>query len=302
MKILITGGTGFVGSFLSKELIKKGHEVTVIGSCHRTSQDKGGLRAVYADTTKKGQWQEELKAMDIVINLAGASIFNRWTKTYKQQIYDSRILTTRNVVEAMTGNRTQTLISTSAVGYYGSRGDDILTESEPVGCDFLASVGKDWEYEALLAEGKNIRTIVGRFGVVMGKGGGALKQMVTPFKWFLGGHMGSGRQWFSWIHIEDIVNCMLFAIENQEFQGTANFCSPNPVTNHELSKILGDILNKPAILPAPSFGLRLILGEFADTLLSSQRAVPDKLLKSGFVFKYPHLKDALQNLLDKPQI
>lgn len=299
MKILITGGTGFVGSFLSKELIKKGHAVTVIGSRLRASQGQGGLRAVSADTTKKGQWQEELKDMDIVINLAGASIFSRWTKSYKQKIYDSRILTTRNVVEAMTGSQPQTLISTSAVGYYGSRGDDVLTESEPGGNDFLASVGKDWEHEAFFAEKKNIRVVAGRFGVVMGKDGGALQQMVTPFKWFLGGPMGSGRQWLSWIHIEDLVNCMLFAIENPEFQGTANFCSPHPVTNHELARILGELLNKPAILPSPSFGLRLILGEFADTLLASQRAVPDKLIKNGFVFKYPDLKNALENLLDK---
>ena len=159
MKFLITGGTGFVGSFLTQQLLENGHEVTVIGRSSAPVVRSGRLHAISADTTRKGSWQNALKDVDAVINLAGMSIFHRWTSAYKQQIYDSRILTTRHVVEGMTGDRPQTLISTSAVGYYGSRGDDILTEAEPCGADFLSLVGKDWEHEAFEAEKKNVRVV-----------------------------------------------------------------------------------------------------------------------------------------------
>ena len=169
-----------------------------------TNARPGRFLSIAADTTRKGSWQNSLKDADVVINLAGMSIFQRWTSAYKQRIYDSRILTTRHVVEGLTGDRPQTLISTSAVGYYGSRGDDILTEAEPSGTDFLSRVGQDWEHEAFEAEKKNVRVVAARFGVVLGRSGGALKQMITPFKWCVGGPMGSGRQWFSWIHIADL--------------------------------------------------------------------------------------------------
>jgi hypothetical protein len=234
--------------------------------------------------------------VDVVINLAGMSIFHRWTPAYKQQIYDSRILTTRHVVEGMTGDRPQTLISTSAVGYYGSRGDDILSEAEPCGGDFLSLVGKDWEHAAFEAKEKNIRVVAARFGVVLGRSGGALKQMITPFKWFVGGPMGNGRQWFSWIHIDDLLAGLMFMLENPEIQGPVNLCSPAPVTSGELARTLGTVLGRPAVIPTPSMALRLILGEFADTLLASQRAIPEKLIASGFVFRFPDLKDALTDL------
>ena len=296
MKFLITGGTGFVGSFLTLQLLQDDHEVTVIGRSSTPVVHSGRFHAISADTARKGSWQNALKDVDAVINLAGMSIFQRWTPAYKQQIYDSRILTTRHVVEGMTGDRPQTLISTSAVGYYGSRGDDILSEAEPCGRDFLSKVGKDWEHEAFEAEKKNIRVVAARFGVVLGSSGGALKQMQTPFKWFVGGPMGSGRQWFSWIHIADLLAGLMFALENTNIQGAVNLCSPVPVTSGELARTLGAVLGRPAFIPAPSMALRLILGEFAETLLSSQRAIPEKLLASGFVFRFPDLKDALTDL------
>jgi uncharacterized protein (TIGR01777 family) len=196
----------------------------------------------------------------------------------------------------LTGDRPQTLISTSAVGYYGSRGDDILTEAEPSGTDFLSRVGRDWEHEAFEAEKKNVRVVAARFGVVLGRSGGALKQMITPFKWCVGGPMGSGRQWFSWIHIADLAAGLMFVLENAKIQGPVNLCSPAPVTSGELARTLGAVLGRPAVIPAPSMALRLILGEFADTLLASQRAVPEKLLASGFGFRFPALKDALTDL------
>ncbi len=301
MKFLITGGTGFVGSFLTQQLLNSGHDVTVIGRAPAPVGHTDRFCAISADTTRRGPWQHALKDADAVINLAGMSIFKRWTPAYKRQIYDSRILTTRHVVEAMTGDRPQILISTSAVGYYGSRGDDILTESEPCGRDFLSLVGKDWEHAAFEAEKKNIRVAAARFGVVLGKSGGALKQMITPFKFFAGGPMGSGRQWFSWIHIADLLSGLMFMLENEKIQGPVNLCSPAPVTSGDLARILGSVLGRPAFIPAPSMALRLMLGEFADTLLASQRAIPEKLLASGFVFRFPELKDALVDLcLSRP--
>jgi hypothetical protein len=296
MKFLITGGTGFVGSFLTQQLLNNEHEVTVIGRSSEPVVRSGRFHAISADTTRKGSWQNALKDVDAVINLAGMSIFHRWTPAYKQQIYDSRILTTRHVVDGMTGDLPQTLISTSAVGYYGGRGDDILTESEPCGADFLSRVGKDWEHEAFEAEKKNVRVVAARFGVVLGSSGGALKQMLTPFKWFVGGPMGSGRQWFSWIHISDLLAGLMFVLENSKMQGPVNLCSPVPVTSGELASILGAVLHRPAVIPAPSIVLRLILGEFAETLLASQRAIPEKLLNYGFVFRFPDLKDTLVDL------
>jgi len=296
MKFLITGGTGFVGSFLTRQLLNGDHEVTVIGHSSAPVVHPGRFHAISADTTRKGSWQHALKDVDVVINLAGMSIFHRWTPAYKQQIYDSRILTTRHVVEGMTGDRPQTLISTSAVGYYGSRGDDILSEAEPCGGDFLSRVGKDWEHAAFEAKEKNIRVVAARFGVVLGRSGGALKQMITPFKWFVGGPMGNGRQWFSWIHIDDLLAGLMFMLENPEIQGPVNLCSPAPVTSGELARTLGTVLGRPAVIPTPSMALRLIIGEFADTLLASQRAIPEKLIASGFVFRFPDLKDALTDL------
>jgi uncharacterized protein (TIGR01777 family) len=296
MKFLITGGTGFVGTFLTQHLLNSDHDVTVVARSSAPAVRSDRLHAVSGDTTRKGAWQDALKDADVVINLAGTSIFHRWSSAYKRQIYDSRILTTRHVVEGMTGDHPQTLISTSAVGYYGSRGDDILTESEPCGTDFLAHVGTDWENEAFRAEKKNIRVVTARFGVVLGISGGALQQMITPFKLFVGGPMGNGKQWFSWIHIADLAAGILFMTSNETLRGPANLCSPMPVTNGELAKTLGSVLGRPAVIPTPTFALKLALGEFADTLLSSQRAVPQKLTDAGFVFQFPELKDALINL------
>lgn len=296
MKFLITGGTGFVGSFLTRLLLENEHEVTVIGRSSASGIRSGRFHPISADTTQTGSWQNALKNVDVVINLAGMSIFHRWTPAYKLQIYDSRILTTRHVVAGMSGDRPQTLISTSAVGYYGSRGDDMLSESEPCGRDFLSRVGKDWEHEAFEAQKKNVRVVAARFGVVLGRSGGALKQMITPFKWLVGGPMGSGRQWFSWIHISDLLAGMMFILKNEKIQGPVNLCSPGPVTSGELARTLGAVLGRPAVIPAPAMALRLVLGEFADTLLASQRAIPEKLLASGFVFSFPDLKDALADL------
>jgi hypothetical protein len=298
MKIFITGGTGFIGSLLSAVLLREGHFVVAVGGrdAGRTSSHPG-LKYISADTTKKGPWQEELQDIDVAVNLAGRSIFSRWDEKYKKSIYESRILTTRNLVEALPSGKKITLCSTSAAGYYGDRGEDILKETEPPGSDFLAKVCRDWEEEAFKAKDKSIRVAVMRFGVVLGKGGGALEKMVPPVRFFVGGPLGNGMQWFPWIHIEDLISAILFIIEKRAVEGTINFTAPEPARNIELIKTIAAILHRPSFMPAPSFMIRLALGEFGASLLASQRAVPDRLSKYGYKFKYPDIRTALKNIL-----
>jgi len=298
MKIFITGGTGFIGSHLSVSLQQKGHLVVAVGG-----RDTGktlsnvGVKYISADTTKKGPWQEELKDIDAAINLAGRSIFKRWDETYKKSVYESRILTTRKLVEALPSGREITLCSTSAAGYYGDRGEDILTESEPSGSDFLAKVCRDWEGEAFKAKDKGARVAAMRFGVVLGRDGGALEKMIPPIRFFVGGPIGNGRQWFPWIHIEDLISAIIFVLENKAVNGPLNFTAPESIRNIELVKTIAGILHRPAFMPTPSFMIRLILGEFGSSILASQRVIPDKLLKYGFKFKYPDIRSAVSNII-----
>jgi len=298
MNILITGGLGFVGTQLSLHFLGHGHQVTVVDHAPQPKPDTPTeVKYVPADTTVPGAWQEEIQAQHAVINLAGTSIFTRWTKKTKQLIYDSRILTTRNVVEAMPAGKETLLCSTSAVGYYGFRADEELTEADSPGSDFLARVCIDWEGEAGKAADKGARVVITRFGIVLGKTGGALGQMVPLFKMFLGGPQGSGTQWFSWIHMEDLLNAFLFVFDNNTIQGPVNVCSPNPVHNRDLAKALGKVLYRPSFLKMPSFMLRLVLGEFGSMILKGQRVVPARLLEHGFSFRYPEIGGALREVL-----
>ena len=300
MKVLITGGLGFVGTQLSIRLVEKGHQVTVVDhSPQPRTYTPQEVRYVFADTTVKGAWQEEIQAQDAVVNLAGTSIFRRWNDETKQLIHDSRVLTTRNVAEAMPKEKVSLLCSTSAVGYFGFRGDEKLTEGDAPGDDFLARVCVDWEREAHKAADKGVRVVIARFGIVLGKTGGALGQMIPAFKKFVGGPLGSGKQWFSWIHMEDLLNAFLFCFENQDIHGPVNLCSPNPVRNRELAKALGKVLSRPSFLTTPAFMLRLVLGEFGSVLLGGQKVNPAKLLKHGFVFHYPEITDALEEIIGK---
>ncbi len=300
MKIFITGGTGFIGTNLTNYLLDNGHHVVATGT--RSYNDmihNVNYKYISADTSKQGQWQKEIKKMDAVINLAGRTIFNRWSKRYKKLIYDSRILTTKNLVDAMPSGKGIILCSASAVGYYGSRGNDILAEGEPVGNDFLAKVTFDWEKEAMKGvKDKGARVAIVRFGVVLGKNGGAMSKMLPAFRLFAGGPLGNGIQWFPWIHLNDLLSGIMFILNNDKINGPLNFCTPNPVRNKELAATIGRLLKRPAVMPAPAFLVRLILGEFGETLLSSQRAFPEKLLNSGFVFQYPDIQSAVKNIID----
>ncbi|MBI9085620.1 MAG: TIGR01777 family oxidoreductase [Desulfobacterales bacterium] len=298
MNILITGGSGFVGSHMVRFFLERGDRVVAMGRrAHDGRFTHDRYRYVQADTTAPGHWQAEVADADAVVNLAGQTIFNRWSKQYKQQIYDSRILTTRHLAEAVTGDREMVFCSASAVGVYGDRGDDLLTENEPTGTDFLSRVARDWEDAALKAQNRGARVILARFGLVLGADGGALAKMVPAFRALAGGPMGSGGQWVPWIHIGDLVAAVAHMIGRGDLAGPVNVCAPNPVRNRDMARSLGRLLNRPSIMPAPAFALRLAMGELASVLLVSQRAVPERLTTSGFVFRFTGLDAALADLL-----
>jgi len=299
MKIFLTGGTGFVGSFLSRELALKGHDITILTRKERhPTPAHSRIRFVTGDPKQQGLWMAEVPQHDWVINLAGASISAEWTDEAKKTMYDSRVLTTKNLVAALAaGDRRQLFCSTSAPGYYGARGDEELTEASPPGHDFLAGLAQDWEAEALKAQDLGIRTVVTRFGIVLGLGGGMLDQLVPLSKRYLGGPVGSGAQWLSWIHQLDLARAFLFLPERPDLAGPVNFSSPQPVRNRDFARALGRALNRPAFLPAPAFALRLVLGEFAEVVLTGQKVLPQKLLAAGFQFDFPTIEAALQDLL-----
>jgi uncharacterized protein (TIGR01777 family) len=302
LKTLVTGGTGFVGTKLTGKLTAKGFKVTVLTRSIGEGQSMAeGISFLEGDPRVKGGWQERVADYDIIINLAGASIFSRWTAKRKRLIRDSRILTTRNLVDAISrrkGKKT-ILLSTSAVGYYGFHGDEALDEGSPAGDDFLATLSQDWESSALEAEKYGVRVVCCRFGIVLGSSGGTLAAMVPLFKKGLGSPLGGGNQWVSWIHEEDLANIHLFLIERDEISGPVNCTAPNPVTNRELTKVLGEILGKPTFLPAvPGFILKLKMGEFGSVLLNGQKVLPKRLLEQGYKFHFENLREALEDLLE----
>jgi uncharacterized protein len=299
MKIMMTGGTGFIGAHLASRFSRGGHEVTILTrSLSGSGGSSPGIRYLQGDPTLKGSWQEAVADHDILINLAGTSIFGKWTDSYKRAMRDSRINATRNLVEAIVHrpDRNVTLFSASAVGYYGFRGDEDLVEESPPGDDFLAGVALEWEAEALKAKEKGVRVVITRFGIVLGEGGGALGQMIPLFRKFLGGPIGSGRQWFSWIHIEDLAAAFVFLMGRPDISGPVNVCAPNPVRNRDFAKALGKALHRPSLSPAPGFMVRLILGEFGSVILEGQRMTPRRLMDNGFVFRYPDIDGALASL------
>ncbi|MBW1747542.1 MAG: TIGR01777 family oxidoreductase [Deltaproteobacteria bacterium] len=297
MKVFITGGSGFVGTHLIHDLIDRGHRVIAVGtsSAHKNPPNEN-FRYISADTTLKGPWQDALEDVDAIINLAGRNIFKLWSDTYKNQIYNSRILTTRNLVEAVPESKGIILCSTSGAGYYGNRADEVLTEDASSGSDFLAKVGIDWEKEAFLAEKKGVRVAAMRFGVVLDKNGGALAKMIPAFKYFAGGPLGSGLQWFPWIHMADLISAINFILETNEIKGPVNFCAPHPIKNRDFSKALGNVLNRPSFMKVPSFMIRLVVGEMGTLLTNSQKVIPHKLLRHGFKFQHPDIDSALEDI------
>jgi uncharacterized protein (TIGR01777 family) len=301
MNIFMTGGTGFVGTTLTRSLIVKGHKVTLLTrNLRRDPSVPTGVTFLEGNPTEQGRWQEKVAEHDVIINLAGASIFRRWTKSAKSEIWKSRISTTRNIVDAMKGREGKEthFLSTSAVGYYGFHGEEELDEESPQGEDFLASLSGEWESSALKARGFGARVVLLRYGIVLGADGGALKQMVPLYKGWLGAPLGNGKQWFPWIHEQDLSEIHRYLLERKDIAGPINCTSPYPVRNRELTEILGSVLGRPTFMPAvPSFVMKIVLGEFGSVLVKGQKVLPKKLMNRGFSFKFPHIKDALRDLL-----
>lgn len=301
MKILVTGSTGFVGTALVRALIGEGHTVCRLVR-PRTIVKEGAAEGIQVGwNPATGQLGGAGVGPDAVLNLAGASIAGaRWTPARKAELRASRIDTTRALVTALAkmNARPRVLVSASATGFYGDRGDEMLTEESRPGSDFLADLAKDWEAEARKAEAIGIRVVLARFGIILARDGGALPRMMLPLKLFVGGKIGSGKQWMSWISLEDVVSILRFSLEKNEVRGALNVISPQPLQNVEFTKILARRMRRPALFPAPRFALRLMLGEMADALLlSSQRAVPQRLQQLGYQFQYADLASALAAIL-----
>lgn len=300
MKILIAGGTGFIGRELSKLLRDRGDNVTILTRSKRKSRLLGDDLAVWEwDGKNPGPWIEVYEGLDAIINLSGVSIgSSRWSSSFKKEILSSRIDSTTILVKAVkiSGSVPSVFINASAVGFYGDTDSDV-TESNPAGSDFLARTCSEWERSAIQAEEMGMRTVLMRTGVVLGDRSPAVQRMILPFKLYFGGPLGSGQQWFPWVHLEDVVNAYIYALDHSEISGPVNIVSPGIVNNAEFSQCIGKILSRPSWLPVPPTILKFALGEMSDLVLKGQKALPKKLLDNGFSFSYPDAEKALEEIL-----
>lgn len=278
MNIALTGATGFVGRRVGELLRGEGHTVRAIST-------RGGIRAA------------DLAGCEAVINLAGEPVAQRWTAAARERIRASRVEGTRALVAALAAKPPAVLVSASAVGYYGSRGDQILNELAPPASDFLGLLAADWEREAREAEKLGVRVVTLRIAVVLGSGGGALSQMLLPFKLGVGGRIGDGKQWMAWIHRDDLASLIAFAVKNPTLTGAVNAAAPESVTNAEFTRELGRALHRPTIFPVPRVALKLLFGEMADVIFASQRVVPEAALRAGFQFQFPDIRGALEEIV-----
>lgn len=299
MKVLVTGATGFIGLRVVKQLLKAGDEVVVLTRNVAKGAIKLGSQCQYFQwlDTNTLPPLEAFDGVDGVINLMGEGIADkRWDEEQKKRIYDSRIIGTRNLVEAMKASKSKpkVLISASGVGVYGNRGDEDITEESTTAEDFLAKVCKDWEAEAFKAKDAGIRVAVLRTGVVLGRGGGALKKMLPIFKLGAGGPVGSGEQYMSWIHVDDMAAMYIEGLKNSSIEGAYNGTAPYPAKNKDFTKALGRALHRPAFMPAPAFALKVVFGEMSQVLLEGQRVLPVKFKQADFRYKYPTLEMALK--------
>ncbi len=302
-KIIITGATGLIGSKLTATLAEKYYEVIVFTRDPRKAETlvPGAADYVQWDYSNPEKWKNHFEDSYAVIHLAGASIAGkRFTESYKKKIRDSRIISTSNIVKALTDtkNKPAILLCASGINYYGDSGDKILLEDSSAGEDFLAKVCSEWEYEASQAEDIGIRTVSIRTSPVLSTKEGMLKTLLPLFKFYLGASLGSGNQWFSWIHIDDIVKTYLYALDNDSVSGPVNASSPNPVLMKEFAEQFGSVLKRPVFFKVPVFALKAAVGEAADFITASLRVIPAKLQDTGFVFDFPKLHAALTDLLD----
>jgi uncharacterized protein (TIGR01777 family) len=315
MKVFITGGSGFIGTYLARRFLGAGGDapdgdvaeenvadenvrVTATGNRRRhPSLIDDRFTYLSADTTEPGDWQQAAAEADLILNLAGRSIFHAWTENYKTKMRDSRILTTRNLLAALPEKSEALLCSASAVGFYGNCRETPLTETSNRGEDFLAKLSAAWEAEALAAKAKGARVVLMRFGIILGAGGGAIPRMLPAFRLGLGGPLGGGEQWFAWLHVEDLYRGVRFLMEKTQIQGPVNFTAPRPIRQGELAKLLGRLLHRPAFLPTPALAVKLAMGELGEALLASQRVTPEQLLGAGFEFSYGEIEAALREVI-----
>jgi uncharacterized protein len=305
MRVFLAGGTGMIGSRLVPQLRQRGDSVVLL--TRRPDAVKGAFadcNVVAGDPMQPGPWTDAVADCEAVINLTGENLTGRrWNEAFKKMLVDSRVRSTGNLVLALARNprtasgQPKVLVNGSAIGYYGFCGDEELTETSPPGNDFLARLCQEWEKAAQAAEASGVRVAIVRTGLVLGKEGGPLSKLLTPFKMGAGGPMGSGKQWMSWIHGDDIVGILLLALDNTAATGPLNGTAPNPVTNKEFGKVLGRVLHRPSFMWTPGFALRLGLGEVADLIVTGQRVLPKKAQALGYGFKFPTLEEALRDVL-----
>ncbi len=302
MNILIAGGTGMLGLPFAASLIADGHQVTILTRSPQTARLPAGAQAAAWDARTAQGWLAHLEAADVLVNLAGENIgAGRWTAERKARIVSSRVQAGQAVVEALRQAKKcpALLLQASAIGYYGPSDDRELDETSPAGADYLSRVCLEWEGATRPAEELGVRRVLLRTGIVLSAKGGALERLLLPFRLFVGGPMGSGRQWWPWIHLQDQICAMRFLLENPAASGAYNLCAPNPLPFHQFGRVLASVLRRPYWLPVPAFALRLLLGEMSTLVLDGQRALPRRLLQAGFTFRYPELKPALEDLFNK---
>ncbi len=302
MKIFLAGGFGTIGSAIIPLLMKEGHTVNLLDrSPSKQRPLPAGGRRIPGDSTVPGEWQNETGEHDVIINLVGESIFQRWNKKIKKRIYDSRIETTRNIVDAIkkSSGGQKVLINASSTGYFGYEESGTEDDFGEPGSDFLATVSRDWEKEAKRAEDFGTRVVCLRFSPVLSTHGGALGILIPLYKFFLGSKLGSGKQWFPWIHEDDLAGIFNFALNN-DISGSVNCASPVETTNEDFTRALAKSLHRPILVPfVPGFALRIVLGELGKTLLTAKRIIPKRLLDAGFEFRLPEIKNALGDVVEK---
>ncbi len=299
-KILITGATGLIGKRLCAKLVSRGDEITIFTRTAEKVKMPSSAKAVEWNYHNPDEWKDHLEGQDAIIHLAGINLFtHRWTDKFKSRILESRRVSTYNLSMAIINlkRKPEVFISASGTGYYGDQGNAEITESSPAGTDFLAEVCKVWESNAAYVEKSGVRRVSIRTGVVLSPESGALKEMLLPFRLFVGGPLGTGTQWFSWVHLSDVAESYILAVDNKTISGPVNVTSPHPVTMNEFAKTLGNVLNRPSLFKVPSFALKIIVGEAAEVVTYSQKVIPSKLISAGFRFRFPHLKEALGDLL-----
>jgi uncharacterized protein (TIGR01777 family) len=306
MRIFVMGGTGLVGSRLLERLRQRQDDIVLLTRRADVGRQKlaGAGSVIEGDPVVPGAWMDRLAECDAAINLVGEGVFNRrWNEDFTQLLYDSRVKSTDHAATALAkstatqSTTSKVLVNASAIGYYGPHGDEELTEDYSPGEDFLARLCVDWEKAALAAQRPGVRVAIVRVGVVLDREGGALKQMLRPFKMFVGGPVGSGRQWISWIHHDDLVGLFLFALDNPQVAGPLNGTAPGPVTNREFARALGRVLGRPSFMKTPKIMLRMALGKVASLVTTGQRVLPRRAIDLGFAFRFPDADAALQHAL-----